>query len=74
MTKIRTPLVALVLLLSVGVTVSVNANSEKQVTYCSSQPGGQGTVLTPAAAGCGSPANVVCCYRIPDNFIYYMPF
>lgn len=72
MNRIKTSLVGLVLLLSVGVTAAVNSNSKKLVTYCSQYPFGGGSVGPLSQFGCSAGFNI-CCYRVADNFVYYRP-
>ncbi len=70
--NIKTSLVGLVLLLSVGFTAVVNASAKAQATTCSQYPNAGGIIAQPFELGCFGGAKV-CCYRIPDNFIYYKP-
>lgn len=70
--NIKTSLVGLVLLLSVGLTAAVNASEKKLEPICSQYTNGGGVIATPTQFAC-SVGPKVCCYRIPDNFVYTRP-
>ena len=70
MKKMKMSLAALVLIATVGTTLTVNAGTKSQVTMCSSEPGGQGVIGPLQEFGCTG-GSFICCFRMPDNFIYY---
>jgi hypothetical protein len=71
MTRIKRLLVPLVLLFSIGLTISVNASSKKLEGLCSTQQNGGGIIGTPSQFNCNAPFGNVCCYSIPGGLIYY---